>query len=108
MTKKTKITIDHQEIKKWVEKHQGQPAIIDAIEAGSDEVGIRVDFPGIKDEAWLAEAKPSEDTTWDVFFDIFEKKNLAFIYLDKKIIKNKIMAYKFINRDSLEEIKHLN
>ncbi len=108
MDKKTKITINHAEIRDWVEKHQGQPAVIDSPEAGSEPIGIRIDFPGDTDEVLLAETQESKPVSWEDFFKIFEDKQLAFIYQDKDYLPDPTLAYKFINRDILSTLVDTN
>ena len=48
-----KTTTDHEEIKKWVEKYQGKPEVIDHPTAHGDTVGLRINFPGSTDESIL-------------------------------------------------------
>jgi len=49
------VAKDHKEIQKWAESLDGKPAIIEDPEVGGDNVGLRIDFPGVKDEELLSE-----------------------------------------------------
>ena len=95
------VAKDHEEIKKWVKDNGGKPAIIDDPEVGGDNVGLRIDFPGVKDEALLSENRnTTEDTSWDRFFEVLESKNLSFMYTNEETPRNPSMAYKFVNRET--------
>jgi hypothetical protein len=68
-------TTDHHEIQQWVESHGGHPALVKGTKRGSDDGGIlRIDFPGFSGEESLAEI------SWEKWFDIFEERELAFLY----------------------------
>lgn len=102
-----RATINHKEIKEWAQKYGGKPQIIDDPTAGFDLPGIRINFPGEGDDVFLDKAKV-RDISWDEFFKEFEDGNLGFVYMDE-IVSNDpdslSRAYRFINRDDLEEQK---
>jgi len=65
-------TVDHTEIKEWVEAHGGRPAVV---EGTFDEHGggiLSIDF-GDPTEAL-------EELTWRDFFRVFDLNELAFVY----------------------------
>ena len=71
-------TIDHDMIRKWVEKRGGRPARVAETAPGKTggkkgSAGIlRIDF---------AEPDPSlEQISWDEFFRTFEEHKLAFLF----------------------------
>lgn len=99
-----KTTVNHEEIRTWIEKHGGRPAIIDDPQAGGNRVGLRVDFPGIGDENLLSQSRQSVETNWDKFFQIFESRNLAFTYREKEPIEDPTMSYEFVRRENVEEL----
>lgn len=67
-------TIDHDEIRAWVEERGGKPARVKATGHGDEDPGIlRIDFPGYSGEGTL------EHISWDEWFEAFEANNLAFI-----------------------------
>lgn len=72
-------TTDHDEIRKWVEKRGGQPAIVkDTADNGRPGAMIRIDFddPDGSADAGL------KRVGWDEFFEIFDKNDLAFLHQD--------------------------
>jgi hypothetical protein len=65
-------TTDHDKIRKWVEDHDGQPAVVRT----KGEGGIlRIDFGEPEENL--------EEVSWEEFFDIFENSSLAFLYEEK-------------------------
>lgn len=72
----SKVTTNHDEIRKWVEARDGQPARV----KGTDDKGsgvLRIDYPGFTGEGTL------EPITWEEFFEAFEENNLAFLYQEQ-------------------------
>lgn len=69
-------TTNHDEIRKWVEKRGGHPAIVTDTEDNGRQGGIlRIDFvePGGNDDPGLRQIE------WDEFFKIFDENDLAFL-----------------------------
>jgi hypothetical protein len=97
-----KVTVDHEEIRAWVEKHQGQPQRMDHPGNGNGTAGLRIDFPGKEDEEYLSETEQIQQISWEVFFDYFEKQQLAFEY-DEKVIDDPSDSYRFIKREHIDE-----
>jgi hypothetical protein len=85
------LTIDHQEIRRWVEERGGRPACVKGTERG-DSCLLRIDYPGFSGEDTL------EPMDWDEFFDTFDENNLAFLYQDSKKGKESRFS-KFVSRD---------
>lgn len=77
MASESKITTNHDEIRRWVEQRGGHPARVKGTSKGSDEGLLRIDFPGYSGGDSL------EEISWEDFFDKFEEKGLAFLYQDK-------------------------
>jgi hypothetical protein len=73
----SKVTTDHDEIRKWVEARKGQPAAVKRTEKGNDLGVLRIDFPG------YSGAETLEHVEWERWFDEFDQKELAFLYQDK-------------------------
>lgn len=74
-----KTTIDHDEIREWVESRGGSPATVTGTERKSETAGLlRIDFPGYSGTGTL------EHLEWDEFFEKFDEAGLAFLYDDKK------------------------
>jgi hypothetical protein len=74
----TKTTTDHDEIRRWVEAHDGRPASVRGT-GQDDEPGVlRIDFPGGAGEDEL------EPLDWDSWFEKFEASGLAVLYQEQK------------------------
>lgn len=71
MSEATK-TVDHDEIRKWVEARDGRPAAVRTRGKGGI---LRIDF-GEQDEEL-------DQIEWDEFFRIFDENKLAFLHQDK-------------------------
>jgi hypothetical protein len=78
MASDTRTTTDHEEIRRWVEEHDGSPASVAGTEAGDEPGVLRIDFPGGATEDQL------RHVSWDEWFDKFEKSDLAFVYQESK------------------------
>ena len=83
----SKVTTDHDEIRRWVEDRGGHPAEVKGTEL------LRIDYPGFSGEDSL------EEISWEEFFDAFEENNLAFLYQDKTKDGGKSRFSKLVNRD---------
>jgi hypothetical protein len=95
-----KVTIDHDEIREWVEERGGHPA---HVKRGSsdDDLGIlRIDFPGFSGEDSL------ERVEWDAWFDAFEENGLAFLHQDEVDGGKESRFSKLVSRDS-EQVMEL-
>lgn len=72
-----KRTIDHDEIRRWVESRGGHPAHVKRTASDGDPGVLRIDFPGFSGEETL------EPIDWDTWFRKFEERQLAFLYQDE-------------------------
>ncbi|HVY48663.1 MAG TPA: hypothetical protein VHB21_22400 [Minicystis sp.] len=86
-----KATIDHEEIRAWVEERGGHPARVRRTGDDDDPGILRIDFPGFSGEQSL------EPIEWDEFFTWFDKDELAFLHQDGQSRFNKL-----VRRDSVE------
>jgi hypothetical protein len=82
-TNETKTTIDHNEIRKWVEAHRGFPAAVSG--SGSGDLGenfdpgvLRIDLPGAAGEEELT------PVSWEDWFAKFDREELAFVSQERK------------------------
>jgi len=88
-----KRTVDHDEIRKWVESRGGKPTSVSGTEKRGEEAGLlRIDFPT------GAGNPPLEPIGWDEFFQKFEKEKLAFLYQDEKADGEPSFFCKFVAR----------
>lgn len=67
-----KVTTDHEEIRNWVEEHEGRPAVA----PDRKNRAVRIFFP----DQYVGD--PVQEISWDEFFDKFEEEDLAFMYKD--------------------------
>lgn len=78
MASETRTTTGHDEIRSWVEEHDGKPARVRDTEGGSGTGVLRIDFPGGAGEDQL------EHISWDEWFETFESSDLALLYQAQK------------------------
>src|SRR4051794_35780021 len=77
MASQSRVTTDHNEIRRWAEERGGHPATVKRTEQGGEPGILRIDFPGFSGEDTL------EEISWDDFFQKFEESGLAFLFQDK-------------------------
>ncbi|HVM10275.1 MAG TPA: hypothetical protein VM345_17580 [Acidimicrobiales bacterium] len=88
-------TTDHEEIRRWVEEHDGKPARVRDTGGDGGDLGIlRIDFPGGAGEDQL------EHVSWDDWFEAFEDNGLAFLYQEEKASGEDSTFFKLVNRSS--------
>lgn len=92
-----KATVDHEEIRNWVESHGGAPAMVKRTRQQAKGPGIlRIDFPGSSGEATL------EHVSWGEWFDHFEQSELAFLYQDRTATGRPSRFNKLVGRETVE------
>lgn len=94
----SKVTTNHDEIRRWVEERGGHPAKVKGTERAGESGGglLRIDYPGYRGEESL------DEITWQQFFDQFEENKLAFLYQDT-LESGQISRFsKLIDRESAE------
>jgi hypothetical protein len=91
----SKSTSDHDVIREWVEARGGSPSRVKGTGGEADEAGgiLRIDF-GEKE-------KSLEEISWDEFFEVFDDRDLAFVYQDEKVHGGKSYFCKFVSRNSV-------
>lgn len=93
MASQTRTTTEHDEIRRWVEQHDGVPASVRGTEHGDEAGVLRIDFPGGAGERELAHI------SWDDWFDKFDDSNLAFLYQERKASGEDSTFFKLVSRD---------
>lgn len=101
---KSKLTTDHEEIKQWAVNHEAKPEIIDEPDARGDSIGIRLDFPGKKDDRFISKDLYHE-VSWEEFFKVFDEAGLGFIYEQIETEKDPSMEYRFVRLDNLDKFE---
>jgi hypothetical protein len=86
----SKTTVNHEEIRRWVEERDGSPARV----KGTDL--LRIDYPGFSGEETL------EKIPWEEFFAAFDENKLAFLYQDKLESGETSRFSKLIDRNATE------
>jgi hypothetical protein len=94
MASESKTTTDHDEIRRWVEAHDGRPAAVRDTGADGDPGVLRIDFPG------GAGADTLETLDWDDWFRKFDESELAFLYQEHKASGEDSTFFKLVERDS--------
>lgn len=89
----SKTTTDHKKIRKWIEDRGGKPCIVKGTEGKNDEGGLlRIDFPGYSGDNL-------EEISWDKFFQIFDSRNLQFLYQEETSGGGESRFFKFIAKE---------
>jgi len=92
MASESHTTTDHDEIRSWVEEHDGTPVAVRGTEGGGDAGVLRIDFPG------GAGSDDLEEIGWDEWFATFDKNELAFLYQEHKADGEDSTFFKLVNR----------
>jgi hypothetical protein len=92
-----KRTIDHVEIREWVEARGGSPARVKRAGDQTDHGIIRIDFPGGAGEESL------EAIDWDDWFQAFEESGLAFLYQEATADGSQSRFSKLVKRTAEDE-----
>ena len=87
-------TTNHDEIRQWVEEHDGQPATVRDTGSGGEPGVLRIDFPGGVGSDRL------EHIDWDEWFQKFDDEQLAFLYQEHKASGEDSTFFKLVRRDS--------
>jgi hypothetical protein len=83
-------TVDHDEIRKWVEARRGKPAKVADADGRKGEGILRIDFN--EPEARLMQIN------WNEFFEIFDSRELAFLREEETSDGQPSYFNKFVSR----------
>jgi hypothetical protein len=89
----TNKTTNHEEIRRWVEEHDGKPVSVRDTGSGDDPGVLRIDFPG------GSSGDRFEEMSWDEWFEKFDENNLAFLYQEQKASGEDSTFFKLVSRD---------
>ncbi len=98
----TKVTTDHDEIRRWAEERGAKPAAVARTESDDDPGIVRLGFPG----AANAEDNALEEISWDEWSEKFDEHNLAFLYQEETAGGERSNFNKIISRETAEEVNH--
>ena len=90
--KELKVTDNHLTIKNWVEERNGEPAFVEGVvdKAKAGEM-LRIYFPGQSGESL-------KNISWELFYEIFDKNRLEFLYQDEIIDGEKSKICKILKK----------
>ena len=94
----TKVTVDHDEIRQWIEEHNGHPAAVDQT---GDQPGHEPDAGLLRVE--FGKRESLDEVDWDAFFRTFDDRELAFLYQARKSDGSDSTFCKFVSRDSVKD-----
>ena len=92
MASHSHTTTDHEEIRKWVEQHDGKPATVRDTGEGDEPGILRIDFPG---GAGSDRLQPIE---WDEWFAKFDEEELSFLYQSEKADGSDSTFFKLVRK----------
>lgn len=94
MASQSRTTTDHDDIRRWVEAHDGRPATVKGTADGGEPGVLRIDFPGGAGEDRL------QPIDWDEWFAKFDEEDLAFLYQERKADGEDSTFFKLVRREN--------
>jgi hypothetical protein len=94
MARKSRVLTDHEEIRRWAEERDAQPACVRGTGSKEDVGMIRLDFPGYSGETSL------EPIEWDEWLQKFDENNLALLVEDETASGEQSNFNKIIGRET--------
>ncbi|MGE5206307.1 MAG: hypothetical protein ACM3PW_11880 [Chlamydiota bacterium] len=94
MARKSRVLTDHDDIQRWAEERDAQPACVRGTGSAEDVGMIRLDFPGYSGETSL------ESIEWDEWFQKFDDNNLALLVEDEMAGGEQSNFNKIIGRET--------
>ncbi|HEX7359741.1 MAG TPA: hypothetical protein VF283_04550 [Bryobacteraceae bacterium] len=91
----SKVTFDHEEIRRWAEERNAKPACVKGTGGEGDTGMIRLDFPGYP-------AASLEHISWEDWFEKFDERNLALLYQEMTAEGQKSNFNKLVSRETAE------
>jgi hypothetical protein len=88
---------NHDEIRRWAQERNAQPACVRRT-GGDNDIGmIRLDFPGFSGEGSL------EEVSWNDWFQKFDERNLALLVQEQTARGQTSNFNKLVSRDTVEQ-----
>jgi ferritin-like metal-binding protein YciE len=91
----SRMTTDHDEIRRWAEERGAHPACVRRTGSKGDIGMIRLDFPGYSGEQSL------EPIAWDDWFEKFDSSGLALVYEETTARGQKSNFNKLVSRTAI-------
>jgi hypothetical protein len=92
----SKVTFDHDEIRRWADERNAKPACVRGTGGHGDIGMIRLDFPGYSGESSL------EHISWEDWFKKFDERNLALLYQETTAAGERSNFNKIVSRETAE------
>ena len=97
---KSRVTTDHEEIRRWAKARSGKPAIVVRPKSDDDHVGrIRIYLPHNRNEGSLREI------SWAKWFKQFDAAGLAFLYQEQIAGGEKSTFNELVSRKCVDEVQ---
>lgn len=93
MAGESKITADHEAIKKWVQERGGTPATVKGTAGGAGVGLLRIRFESERQDKL-------QDIPWEEFFRKFDEKGLALLYQERTASGQPSRFFKFVSREA--------
>ena len=96
MPRKVKVTIEHDEIRRWVDARGGWPAMVQRTGSAGE---LRIAFPGARDQK-------VKEIVWDEFLQKLDEAHLALEYEERDQEGGLSEFHRFISRRQLAEVRN--
>jgi hypothetical protein len=97
-TTDTRKAIDHDEIRRWVESHDGHPAQVRGATVGRGAGLLRLRFPSDDGGNGGDGGDDLEPISWDDWFAKFDEAGLALLYQQRKTDGSECTLTKLVHR----------
>ncbi len=92
MSGQSNTTTDRDTIKEWAETRNGKPSVV--TNNGEETEILRIDFPGYSGGSL-------REISWEEWFEIFDKNNLALIYQEETKDGEQSNFNKLVSRENV-------
>lgn len=97
---RSKVTTDHDEIRRWAVERSGTPALMNHSKSASDgDARIHICFPADRDQS------SSDEISWETWFKKFDAGKLAFLYQELTAGGEKSSFNKLVGRKIVDELE---
>src|SRR6185437_13120709 len=98
---KSKVTTDHEVIRRWAEERGGKPAVVRSTHRRNDPGILRLEFPGAPN----ADDESLEEISWDEWLQKFDAAKLPVLYEDETASGEMSNFNKLVKRETAEAKK---